>query len=110
MQDRNEITITGTVYNEPRCSHTKSGVAMAQFTAAVHRPDPSQSSDLINVTAFESSAEKVEEGFHVKDRITVKGRMQRQYFVGKDGQSRNYFRVLANEVERPEEEVQEVQA
>ncbi len=103
MQDKNQIELIGTVFNEPRCTITSTNLHMARLVICVHRPDPSKVMDFLNVVAWREAAEKIAAQFHDGDRIRVKGSLQKQKYMGADGNEKYIYRIIADEVSVPEQ-------
>lgn len=103
MNDRNEVFLIGKVFGEPRVGKTKTGGTVAQFSVCVRRPEPSKSSDIINVVAWDSVAEEVSVGFNDGTGIQLKGRIQKTSYISQDGTRRSNTKVYAQEIERTDE-------
>ncbi len=99
MEDKNEIMIIGTVFREPKCGRTKNGNAMAQFTVAVKRPDPSSAQDLLSVVAWNEQAEKFAKNFGEGSRIKIEGHLTHSSYVGQDGVRRSSTKITALSIE-----------
>lgn len=101
MYDKNSVEITGTITAEPRQLYTKNNLLWSTFGVCVRRPEPSRSVDYLYVTAWNETAGLVCEEFHAGDRINVRGRIQKQSYLGSDGQKHFTTRIIADSVERP---------
>ena len=104
MKDRNETLLVGTIFGEPRFIQTKTGGTCAHFTVTVKRPEPSKSSDLINVTAWDSLADRLALEFGPDRRILIRGRISKSSYVSQDGSRKNYTKVTAESLEHPQED------
>lgn len=105
MKDRNETLLVGTIFGEPRFSQTKTGGTCAQFTVSVKRPDPSRVTDLINVTAWDSLADRLALEFGPDRRILVRGRIQKSSFLTQEGTRKTFTKISAEALEHPDETV-----
>lgn len=103
MQDLNEIRITGTLYNGPNCKPTQKGGRRCDFSVGVKREDPSKIIDFMNVLAWDDEAAFIEENFHERSRISIKGKMHLDKFVSPDGVEKKMYRIIPIEIQDPED-------
>ena len=99
----NRIVICGRLVRDPELRTTNTGKFVTEFTVAVDKrikpTDPNQpSADFLRCKVWGQTAEYV--GNHVgKGRlVTVDGRLETRKFVDKDGNNREIFEIVADNV------------
>lgn len=104
MNAKNLVVLTGRITRDIELRKTQSGVPLARFSIAVNRPKKSGEesiADFINVTAWRQSAEFASNYFHKGDAMTVIGSIQTGSYTDNEGQTRNTFEVVADQIEFP---------
>ncbi len=98
----NEVTLLGRLTKDVEVRKTASGLSVAQFSVAVPRKTKSangtQETDFINCVAWRQSADYLAQYAHKGDQVLVKGRIQVRAYTTQDGQNRQAFEVIAEEV------------
>ena len=98
----NQAVLMGRLTAEPELKHTQSGVAVVRFTLAVDRSYAKQGeerqTDFINITAWRQTADFVSRYFRKGQLVAVQGTIQTGSYTDRDGNRRNTFEVLADQV------------
>lgn len=98
----NQAVLMGRLTADPELKHTQSGVAVIRFTLAVDRSYVRQGeerqTDFINITAWRGTAEFVSRYFRKGQLVAVQGSIQTGSYTDKDGNRRNTFEVVADQV------------
>lgn len=98
----NQAVLMGRLTAEPELKHTQSGVAVVRFTLAVDRSYAKQGeerqTDFINITAWRQTAEFVSRYFRKGQLVAVQGTIQTGSYTDRDGNRRNTFDVVADQV------------
>ena len=98
----NTAIIMGRLTADPELRKTNTGVSVTTFTVAVDRrfqeKDGKRQTDFINVVAWRQSAEFVEKFFQKGSMIAVRGSIQTRRYEDNNGNKRNAFEIVADEV------------
>lgn len=98
----NQAVLMGRLTADPELKHTQSGVAVIRFTLAVDRSYAKQGeerqTDFINITAWRQTAEFVSRYFRKGQLVAVQGTIQTGSYTDRDGNRRNTFDVVADQV------------
>lgn len=99
----NRMQAIGNIGKEPETRFTPTGKKVCHFTVAMNRRwtnaagEKQEATDWINVEAWGTLAELVQQYKHKGDEVYVEGRLQTdQYEV--DGQKRSWTKVVASQV------------
>ena len=99
----NNVSLIGRLTADPELRRTQSDLAMTRFSIAVDRSYTKQGeerqTDFINVVAWRQTAEFICKYFAKGQRIALTGRIQTGSYTDKDGNKRNSFDVVADNVE-----------
>ncbi len=99
----NVAAIMGRLTADPELRHTPSGAAVASFSVAVNRQFQSKETgerqaDFINVVAWRNTAEFVCKYFTKGQMIALTGRIQTRSYQDKNGNNRQAFEIVAEQV------------
>jgi single-strand DNA-binding protein len=96
----NIVVLVGRLTRDPELRHTQSGTPVTNFTVAVDRPGGAEEhqADFIPVTAWSKLAENCANYLGQGSLVAVEGRIETGTYVGKDGQKRRTFSVVAGNV------------
>lgn len=93
----NTATLSGRLCADPELRYTGNKKAVVSFRVAVKR-DIGEGTDFINCTAWDKTAEFVNQWFHKGMLILLMGRIQSRDYEGKDGKKHNAVEVVADRV------------
>lgn len=86
----NRVVLTGRLTRDVELKHTKSGVAVGQFSLAVDRSFTNQQgqreADFINGVIWRKSAENFANFFHKGSLVGIDGRLQSRTYENQQGQ------------------------
>lgn len=98
----NTAVIMGRITADPELRTTTSGVNFCRFSVAVDRSfqkaGEERKTDFINVVVWRQTAEFVTRYFHKGSMIAVEGSIQTGSYTDKDGNKRNTFEIVGNNV------------
>ena len=98
----NHITVMGRPTRDPELRHTQSGLPVCTFSIACQRnfksADGEKAVDYIDIVAWRSTAEFVNNYFTKGRMAVIAGRLQLRDWVDRDGNSRRSAEVVANSV------------
>ena len=95
----NKINLLGRIATDLEIrENKKQKTKVLNFTVAVPRRMNREITDFINVSAWNSLAEHIEKHFDKGQRIAILGEL-RVDRVEKDGETRTYYNVVAEEVD-----------
>lgn len=98
----NNVSLMGRLVADPELRTVGEDVQVASFRIAVDRDrknrEGERETDFINVVAWRGVGKFVAEYFAKGDMIVVKGRIQTRQYTDKEGNNRNAFEVLAEDV------------
>jgi single-strand DNA-binding protein len=98
----NKVILIGRLTRDPEMRTTGSGLAVVNFSLAVDRirkgPE-GEDADFFNCAAFGKTAEFVSQYLHKGRLAAVDGRLQQRKYTTKDGQNREVYEVIADNVQ-----------
>lgn len=100
----NKVTLIGRLTRDPetKCTQSTEPIAVTRFSVAVNRKykkSGEQEVDFINCVSFGKQAEFVEKYFKKGQQIAICGRIQTGSYTDSNGNKRNSFDVVTEEVE-----------
>ena len=98
----NVVVLSGRLTQDPELKTTANGISVCSFSIAVERRYKSgeeRQSDFINIVTWRSSAEFVSKYFKKGQMIAIRGSIQTRKYQDKDGNNRNAFEVVADDVQ-----------
>lgn len=98
----NRIIIIGNLTSDPENSVSSSGMALSKFTVAVPRKfkkEGERDADFFNVVTFNKIAENCANYLTKGKKVAVTGAVQFSDYADKDGNKRQYTRIVSDEVE-----------
>ena len=98
----NVVVLSGRLTVDPELKTTPNGISVCSFSIAVERRFKSgeeRQSDFINIVTWRSSAEFVSKYFKKGQMIAIRGSIQTRKYQDKDGNNRNAFEVVADDVQ-----------
>ena len=102
----NKVILTGNLARDPEVRYTQSGKAVASFAIAVSRTwkrstdtQQQQTTDFINIFAWEKSTEFCGKYLTKGSRILVEGRLQTRTYDAQDGSKRYITEVVSENIE-----------
>lgn len=98
----NNVSLMGRLVADPELRTVGEDIPVASFRIAVDRDrknrEGEREADFINIVAWRGVANFLSQYFAKGDMIVVKGRIQTRQYTDKDGNNRNAFEVLAEDV------------
>ena len=94
----NNVTLIGRLTATPELRQTTTGKTVVSFCIAVERRFDRDTSDFINIVAWNKTAEFVSKYFAKGDLIALTGSIQTRKYEDKDGNKRTAYEVLADDV------------
>lgn len=98
----NKTQLQGRLTADPELRETNTGVSVCSFSIAVERnytdSNETRPCDFINVVAWKGTAELVCKYWSKGDPILLEGSIQVRSYEDKEGNKRNAFEVVANQV------------
>ena len=94
----NNVTLIGRLTATPELRQTTTGKTVVSFCIAVERRFDRDTSDFINIVAWNKTAEFVGKYFAKGDLIALTGSIQARKYEDKDCNKRTAFEVLADDV------------
>ena len=94
----NSINLVGRLTADPELKQTNSGKSVCSFTLAVSRPRVKDTTDFINVVAWNQSAEYLTNYGHKGNLVAVTGVLTSRKYDDKDGNHRTAFEVVCDSV------------
>ncbi|MBR2179912.1 MAG: single-stranded DNA-binding protein [Selenomonadaceae bacterium] len=102
----NRVIITGNLARDPEVRYTQSGKAVASLVVAVNRSwkrpvegQTQNSTDFINVVAWDKSAEFCGKYLSKGRKVLVEGRIQSRSYETQDGSKRYITEVVSDNIE-----------
>jgi single-strand DNA-binding protein len=99
------VTLKGRLIKDPELRYTNSGKAVAQFNVVTAKRFKDAAGDwqeqdtsFWDVTAFDKLAENIIESCGKGTAVIVAGTMRQEKWQNKDGENRNSWKVLADDV------------
>jgi single-strand DNA-binding protein len=94
----NSINLVGRLTADPELKQTQSGKSVCSFTLAVSRPRVKDTTDFINVVAWNQSAEYLTNYGRKGNLVAVTGVLTSRKYDDKDGNHRTAFEVVCDSV------------
>lgn len=95
----NKVILMGRLTRDPELRHTGSGTPVCNFSIAINNGSgENQTTDYINCTAWNKTADFVEKYFTKGRMIIVIGRISTRSWEGQDGKKNYTTEVVASEV------------
>ena len=101
----NNVVFTGRTTNDIELKQTQSGKTVCSFTLAVKRPFSKDTTDFIDMVAWEKTAELLASMVKKGTSIAVKGHLETRMWE-KDGQKRKATEIMVEEFEFLEKKAQ----
>ncbi|MBQ6825521.1 MAG: single-stranded DNA-binding protein [Clostridia bacterium] len=98
----NLVVLTGRLTADPELKTTPNGTSVTTFSIAVdrrYRSGEERQTDFITIVAWRQTAEFVSKYFKKGSLIGIEGSIQTRRYQDKDGNNRNVFEVVANNVQ-----------
>src|SRR5690625_1930929 len=99
----NRVVLVGRLTKDPDLRYTPNGVAVANFTIAMHRPftnqDGTREADFINCVVWRRPAENLANYMKKGNQVGVDGRLQSRSYEGQDGKTVYVTEVVADSVQ-----------
>ena len=98
----NLVVLTGRLTADPELKTTANGLSVTTFSIAVdrrYRSGEERQTDFISIVAWRQTAEFVSKYFKKGSLIGIEGSIQTRRYQDKDGNNRNVFEVVANNVQ-----------
>lgn len=92
----NSINLVGRLTADPELKQTQSGKSVCSFTLAVSRPRVKDTTDFINVVAWNQSAEYLTNYGRKGNLVAVTGVLTSRKYDDKDGNHRTAFEVVCD--------------
>lgn len=104
MGEYNKVILMGNLTRDPELRYTPSGLAVSEFSLAVHHRHRMQEEvreDVcyVDVVVFGRMGEHVKERLHKGSRVLVDGRLTQRRWETPEGQKRSRYEVVANTVQ-----------
>lgn len=94
----NNVTLMGRLTHEPELRSTPSGKSVISFSVAVGRQFDKETTDFIDCTAWNKTADFISKYFSKGDMIALTGRLETSAFRDKNGNNRKSYSVTADNV------------
>lgn len=94
----NKVVIMGRLTRDVELRHTNTDKPVANFTVACDRDFDRDTTDFIDVVAWNGTAEFVSKYFRKGSMAVVSGRLQMRKYEAKDGGTRTAYEVVADNV------------
>ncbi len=98
----NLVVLTGRLTADPELKTTTNGTNVTTFSIAVerrYRSGEERQTDFINIVAWQKTAEFITKYFKKGNLIGIEGSIQTRRYQDKNGNNRNVFEVIANNVQ-----------
>ncbi len=98
----NLVVLTGRLTADPELKTTPNGTNVTTFSIAVerrYRSGEERQTDFINIVAWQKTAEFITKYFKKGNLIGIEGSIQTRRYQDKNGNNRNAFEVIANNVQ-----------
>ncbi len=98
----NKALLVGRITTKPELRTTNSGIPYTRFSVAINRPfsnNGERSADFINILVWRKQAENVCNFLDKGSQVAIEGRIQTGNYTDKDGNNRNSFEVVADNVQ-----------
>ena len=99
----NSVTIVGNLTRDPELRFTKSGRGLANFGLAVNRRyqvngEWQEQTSFFNVVAWGTLGENAAASLNKGARVVVSGRLEQRSYETQEGEKRNVFEVIADDL------------
>lgn len=94
----NTVTLMGRLTHDPELRCTPSGKSVISFSVAVGRQFDKETTDFIDCTAWNKTADFISKYFSKGDMIALTGRLETSTFRDKNGNNRKSYSVTADNV------------
>ena len=94
----NSINLVGRLTADPELKQTNSGKSVCAFTLAVSRPRVKDTTDFINLTVWNQSAEYLTNYGHKGSLVAVTGVLTSRKYDDKNGNHRTAFEVVCDNI------------
>ena len=94
----NSIVLMGRATSAIELKSTSSGKSVASFSLAVKRPFTKDTTDFINIVAWDKQAEALSKYVAKGSMVCIRGYLQTRKWEGNDGKNRYATEVVASEV------------
>ena len=98
----NKALLVGRITTKPELRTTNSGIPYTRFSVAINRPfsnNGERNTDFINILVWRKQAENVCNFLDKGSQVAIEGRIQTGNYTDKDGNNRNSFEVVADNVQ-----------
>ena len=98
----NKALLVGRITTKPELRTTNSGIPYTRFSVAINRPfsnNGERSADFINILVWRKQAENVCNFLDKGSQVAIEGRIQTGNYTDKDGNNRNSFEVVADNIQ-----------
>ena len=98
----NKALLVGRITTKPELRTTSSGIPFTRFSVAINRPftnNGERTADFINILVWRKQAENVCNFLDKGSQVAIEGRIQTGNYTDKDGNNRNSFEVVADNVQ-----------
>ncbi|WP_240377214.1 single-stranded DNA-binding protein [Bacillus piscicola] len=99
----NRVVLVGRLTRDPELRYTPNGVAVANFSVAVHRPYSNQKgereTDFFNGVVWRKQAENLSQFMKKGNLIGIDGRLQSRKYERQDGQQQTVIEVVADSIQ-----------
>ena len=98
----NKALLVGRITTKPELRTTNSGIPYTRFSVAINRPfsnNGERSADFINILVWRKQAENVCNFLDKGSQVAIECRIQTGNYTDKDGNNRNSFEVVADNVQ-----------
>lgn len=95
----NNIVIKGRICNDLEINATNSGKQVLNFTVAVNRRFNREKADFVRCQAWEKTGAFIAGYFEKGQEILLRGALQNEAWTDKEGNKRDSWQVLVDEVE-----------
>lgn len=92
----NICAFTGRLTADPELKTTNTGKSVCSFSLAVKRPHVKDTTDFLNFTAWNQSAEYLCKYAHKGETVEVTGTLQSRNYEDKNGNKRTAFEVIVD--------------
>ena len=98
----NRVCLVGRITKDPELRYTTTNVATTRFNLAINRQfkdaDGERKADFIPVQCWKKQAENICNYLNKGSLVSIEGRIQTEKYTDKDGNNRNTWSVVADNV------------
>lgn len=99
----NKAMLIGRITTKPELKNTSSGTPYTRFSIAINRQYANENgereTDFINILVWRKQAENVCNFLDKGSQVAIEGRIQTGNYTDKDGNNRNSFEVVADNIQ-----------